>query len=105
MNSDTASVMSTDTTTTAAMTAAKKKDWLQRWIHKISQTVQTDENKKMLQVFIVDPLISYMMDRIFPYIVIMCVLFVLLTGMIALTMVIVFTRLPVALNGGIGAPV
>ena len=73
MKSDTASVISTDTATTDT----KKKDWLQRWIHKISQTVQTDENKKMLQVFIVDPLISYMMDRIFPYIVIMCVLFVL----------------------------
>ena len=99
MKSDTASVTSTETTDT------KKKDWLQRWIHKISQTVQTDENKKMLQVFIVDPLISYMMDRIFPYIVIMCVLFVLLTGMIALTMVVVFTRLPVAINAGIGAPV
>jgi hypothetical protein len=95
-DTDNASITSTDT---------KKKDWLQRWIHKLSQTVQTDENKKMLQVFIVDPLINYMMDRIFPYIVIMCVLFCLLTGMIALTMVVVFTRLPVALNGGIGAPV
>ena len=99
MKSDTASVISTDATDT------KKKDWLQRWIHKISQTVQTDENKKMLQVFIVDPLISYMMDRIIPYIIIMCILFVLLTVMIALTMVIVFTRLPVAINAGIGAPV
>jgi hypothetical protein len=102
MKSDNASVISTDTTAT---TDTKKKDWLQRWIHKISQTVQTDENKKMLQVFIVDPLISYMMDRILPYIVIMCVLFVLLTAMIALTMVVVFTRLPVAINAGIGAPV
>lgn len=93
---DMTSVTSTDT---------KKKDWLQRWIHKISQTVQTDENKKMLQVYIIDPLISYIMERIFPYILIMCVLFVLLTAMIALTMIIVFTRLPVALNGGISAPV
>jgi len=96
MNPDTGSMQSTD---------PKKKDWIQRWIHKISQTVQTDENKKMLQVFIVDPLINYMMERIFPYIVILCILFVLLTAMIALTMIIVFTRLPVAINAGIGAPV
>jgi hypothetical protein len=87
-----------------ASNTSRKKDWLHRWIHKLSQTIQTDENKKMLQVFIVDPLINYIMDRIFPYIVIMCILFVLLTVMIALTMIIVFTRLPVTMNG-VGAPV
>jgi hypothetical protein len=98
MKSDTDAVSITSTDT-------KKKDWLQRWIHKLSQTVQTDENKKMLQVFILDPFINYMMERIFPYIVIMCILFVLLTVMIALTMIIVFTRLPVTINEGFGAPV
>jgi hypothetical protein len=87
--SDTSSVSSREST---------KKEWLQRWIHKISQTIQTDENKKMLQVFLVDPFINYIMERIFPYIVIMCVLFVLLTVMIALTLVVVFTRLPSALG-------
>jgi hypothetical protein len=86
---DNSSVSSRDST---------KKEWLQRWIHKLSQTVQTDENKKMLQVFLVDPLINYIMERIFPYIVIMCVLFVLLTVMIVLTFVVVFTRLPAALG-------
>lgn len=87
--SDNSSVSSRETT---------KKEWLQRWIHKLSQTIQTDENKKMLQVFLVDPLINYIMERIFPYIVIMCVLFVVLIVMIALTLVVVFTRLPGALG-------
>jgi hypothetical protein len=78
---------------TSAVSLAGKKDWLQRWIHKLTQTIQTDENKKMIQVYLIDPLISHIMDRIFPYIVIMCVLFVVLTIMIGLTLLLVFTRL------------
>ena len=70
-----------------------KHDWLQRWIRKLIQTIQTDENKKMIQVYLIDPLISHIMDRIFPYILIMCVLFVVLTIMISLTLLLVFTRL------------
>jgi len=71
-----------------------KKDWLQRWIHKLSKSVQTDENKKMLQVFLIDPLLNHIMERIFPYILILCVLFVLLVVMITLTLFMVFTRVP-----------
>lgn len=75
-----------------------KKDWLQRWIHKLSKSVQTDENKKMLQVFLIDPLLNHVMERIFPYILILCVLFVLLVVMITLTLFMVFTRVPAALG-------
>lgn len=86
MNDDKASV-------TSAGSLSTKKDWLQRWIHKLTQTIQTDENKKMIQVYLIDPLINHIMDRIFPYIVIMCVLFVILTIMIGGTLLLVFTRL------------
>lgn len=75
-----------------------KQDILQKWIQKLAQTIQTDENKKLLQVYFVDPLINHILERIFPYIVIMCVLFVILTIMITLTLLLVFTRLPAALG-------
>lgn len=75
-----------------------KPDLLQKWIQKLAQTIQTDENKKLLQVYFVDPLINHILERIFPYIVIMCVLFVILTIMITLTLLVVFTRLPGALG-------
>jgi hypothetical protein len=75
-----------------------KQDILQKWIQKLAQTIQTDENKKLLQVYFVDPLINHILERIFPYIVIMCVLFVVLTIMITLTLLLVFTRLPAALG-------
>ncbi len=75
-----------------------KKEWFHKWIQKLSQIMQTDENKKMLQVFILDPILTHVMERLFPYILIMCVLFVLLTAMIAVTLLLVFTRLPNALG-------
>jgi hypothetical protein len=74
-----------------------KKDWLKKWIQKLSQTLQTDENKKMIHVFVMDPILNYILERIFPYILIMCVLFVILTIMITVTLLLVFTRLPAAL--------
>ena len=77
---------------------SNKQDILQKWIQKLAQTIQTDENKKLLQVYFVDPLINHILERIFPYIVIMCVLFVVLTIMITLTLLLVFTRLPAALG-------
>lgn len=78
-------------------TATQKKDWLQRWIRKLSQNLQTEENKKMIHVFVIDPILNHILERIFPYILVMCVLFVILTIMITLTLLLVFTRLPAAL--------
>lgn len=78
--------------------SSNKQEFLQKWIQKLAQTIQTDENKKLLQVYFVDPLINHILERIFPYIVIMCVLFVVLTIMITLTLLLVFTRLPAALG-------
>ena len=74
------------------------REWLTKMIQKTIQAMQTDENKKMIQVFLVDPLLNHVLDRIFPYVLILCVLFVLLTLMMGLTFVILFTRFPAALR-------
>jgi hypothetical protein len=86
---------SVSTTNTANI---HKKDWIQRWIQKLSQTLMTDENKKMLHVFIIDPVLNHILERLFPYVLVLCVLFVVLTAMISLTLLLVFTRLPAALG-------
>ena len=85
---------SDSTSVASSNTAPHKKEWLHKWIQKLSQTIQTDENKKMIQVFLIDPILNHILERLFPYILVMCVLFVLLTLMIALTLLLVFTRLP-----------
>ena len=78
----------------AAAAGAPKKEWIHTWVQKIIQAIQTDENKKMLQVFLVDPVLNHVLERLFPYVLILCVLFVVLTVMISITMLLVFTRLP-----------
>jgi hypothetical protein len=90
---DAASVSTTNTAKNI-----QKKEWIQRWIQKLSQTLMTDENKKMLHVFIIDPVLNHILERLFPYVLVLCVLFVVLTAMISLTLLLVFTRLPAALG-------
>jgi hypothetical protein len=74
--------------------APPKKELMQRWIQKLSQTLQSGETKKMLQVFVLDPVLNHILERLFPYIVIMCVLFVVLTVTISVAILIIFNRLP-----------
>ena len=60
--------------------------------------VHTEENKKMVQVFLIDPILNHVLERLFPYVLMLCVLFVILTIMISLTLLLVFTRLPAAIG-------
>ena len=83
------------------MSGIPKKEWVQQFIQKTLQQVQTDENKKWLQVFLIDPILNYILERMFPYILILTVLFVLLTFMITITLILVFTRVPAALGATI----
>jgi len=80
------------------MNALKKKEWVHMWVQKIIKSIQTDENKKMVQVFLVDPILNHILERLFPYVLILCVLFVILTIMISMTLLIVFTRIPAEFN-------
>jgi hypothetical protein len=75
-----------------------KKEWIHSWVQKIIKSIQTDENKKMVQIFLVDPILNHILERLFPYVLILCVLFVILTIMISMTLLIVFTRIPTEFN-------
>jgi hypothetical protein len=90
---DSISVSTTDSTTSSS---SPKKDWIGKWVQKLSKLIQTEENKKMMHVFIIDPILNHVLERLFPYVLILCVLFVVLTIMITLTLLLVFTRLPAA---------
>jgi Flp pilus assembly protein TadB len=83
-------------TAQTSSSSSSKKDWVTKWIQKMSQLIQKEENKKMIHVFLVDPILNHVLERIFPYILILCVLFVVLTIMISLTLLLLFMRLPAA---------
>ena len=88
-------------TSTTSHPSPPKQAWFHKWIQKLSQILQTEENKKMMQVFLIDPILNHILDRIFPYVLILCVLFVVLTIMISLTLIIVFTRVPAAVQSAV----
>ena len=87
--SDTESIRS-DVTFTGIL----KKDWVQKFIQKTKKAFENDENRKMMQVFLFDPVLNYVLERLFPYIMIICVLFVVLTVMTSAIVVVIFTKLP-----------
>ena len=86
--------MSSSASVAESSTAPPKKELMQKWIQKLSQTLQTEETKKMLQVFVLDPVLNHVLERLFPYILILCVLFVILTAVVSAGIVLLFTRLP-----------
>jgi hypothetical protein len=86
---DSASIFSTE--------SGKKRDIVQRILEKATTYMQKDENKRWFQVFVLDPVLTHIMDRIFPYIVIMCIIFIVLIILIMLTFYIVFTKMPAGL--------
>ncbi len=76
-----------------------KSAWLQKTIENLVVSFKSEETRQWLQVFIVDPVLSYVMDRFFPYIL-LCIIIV--AAMILLTIstfLIVFFKM-----GGNGTP-
>ena len=71
----------------------KRKDMIQRIIDKLSNYMQKDENKRWLQVFILDPVLNHIFDRLFPYIILMCIVMFVLIILIVITFFLVFTKL------------
>jgi hypothetical protein len=59
-----------------------KSAWLQKTIENLVVSFKSEETRQWLQVFIVDPVLSYVMDRFFPYIL-LCIIVV--AAMILLT--------------------
>jgi hypothetical protein len=82
---DSASVVTTQ--------SGKKRDIVQRILEKATTYMQKEENKRWFQIFVLDPVLGHILDRIFPYIVIMCIILIVIIILIMLTFYIVFTKL------------
>lgn len=51
--------------------------------------IRQDETRAQIQSLIIDPLLNHVMNRVFPYIILTCVLFVLLLIVILVTLGII----------------
>ena len=59
------------------------------------------QNQKRIQQFIIDPVLNHVMNRVYPYILLICVLFTLLLVVAMLTFAIVFLQMRQSLPGSI----
>lgn len=62
-------------------------------LQKIFRYINRDETRKQIQVYVVDPILTHIMERVFPYILLFCVFFVVLLLLVAATLVIIVFQL------------
>jgi hypothetical protein len=70
--------------------------WLETFIDKTIQMLQNDVLKKKIQLLILEPFLQYIIELVFPYVVIVCAIF----GIMLLMIVIILGLLVFRLNGG-----
>jgi hypothetical protein len=64
--------------------------------------INREETRKQLQMFLVDPLLNHVMERILPYIILSCVFLVILLLLVMLTLgIVLFHFRNVTPNGAI----
>lgn len=85
----------------AAPTTKKDASFFMR---QIFQFVNNEETQKQLQIYLLDPIISHIMERVFPYIVLTCALFVLVLIVVMLTLGIIIFQLRKGGGGGVANP-
>jgi hypothetical protein len=66
--------------------------WIRRWVETLAHSIQQKETKEWLQMLVLDPFLSYIIDRIFPYFLLLIVLFALLLVFVIITCVLIIYR-------------
>ena len=59
-------------------TTLQKNVIIQKFLHKLFLSLNNDESRKYIQIYLIDPLMNHVLERIFPYIIITSVLFIIL---------------------------
>jgi hypothetical protein len=69
-----------------------KSAWLQKTIENLVVSFKSEETRQWLQVFIVDPVIQYIMEKSFPYVIIIIVIIAAIILLLVSTFLLVFFR-------------
>jgi hypothetical protein len=74
--------------------SAKLPSWVEGLIDKTIQMLQNDVLKKKIQLLILQPFLQYMIELVFPYVIIICVVF----GLMILMMISILGLLVYKMN-------
>ena len=66
---------------------------IQKFIQKAFLMINNDESRKYIQIYLIDPLLNHILERIFPYIILTTVLFILLILCIVAILVYIYFNL------------
>jgi hypothetical protein len=63
----------------------EKPSLMEQLMEKSIHILNREDTRKKLQIYLIDPLLNHVLERIFPYIILICVLFALLLIMALMT--------------------
>ncbi len=71
--------------------------WLEKLVDKLIQSLQNETLKKKIQLLVLQPFLQYFIELIFPYVIIVCVVFgLLIILLISILAFLVFRLSPAA---------
>jgi hypothetical protein len=74
---------------------SKKNETMRKFIQRALVLLNNDESKKYIQIYLIDPIMSHVLERIFPYIIITSVLFIILILCIVMICVFIFYNIKI----------
>jgi hypothetical protein len=69
--------------------------WLKPWIERIAHSIQSPETQEWIQLYLLDPIISYIIERCFPYFLI----FAIVGGIIFILLIVTVVIMIIKVNG------
>lgn len=74
--------------------------WIEPVLDKVIQTLQNDIVKKKIQLLVLEPFLQYFLELVFPYVILMCVIFgIMIIAIFSILALLVF-RLNSGSSGG-----
>ena len=70
-----------------------KNDIFKKFIEKAFVMLNNDESRKYIQVYLIDPLLNHVLERIFPYIILTTVLFIILIVCIVTVCIYIYLKM------------
>lgn len=58
---------------------------MEQLMEKSIHILNREDTRKKLQIYLIDPLLNHVMERIFPYVILICVLFAVLLIVVMMT--------------------
>lgn len=67
--------------------------WLKPWVERIAHSFQSPDTQEWIQMYVLEPIISYVIERCFPYFIIFTAIFGLIFLLLIVAIILMVIRL------------